>query len=83
VSTAQVTRVREVEVQALDAARLEPLIGPERMARYEAIAEATQALLAGRVVFNVNSTAPVGESPRCSRRCSRMVAGPVSTRAGS
>jgi trehalose synthase len=60
VSTAHVTRLREVDVQALDAARLEPLIGPERMARYEAIAEATQALLARRVVFNVNSTATGG-----------------------
>jgi trehalose synthase len=60
VSVVRATRLREVEVQALDAARLEPLIGFERMARYEAVAEATQALLAGRVVFNVNSTATGG-----------------------
>ena len=53
-------RLREVEVQALDAARLEPLIGQERMARYEAIAEATQTALAGRTVLNVNSTATGG-----------------------
>jgi trehalose synthase len=53
-------RLHEVEVQALDAARLEPLIGPERMARYEAIAEATQAVMAGRSVLNVNSTATGG-----------------------
>jgi trehalose synthase len=53
-------RLREVEVQALDAARLEPLIGPERMARYEAMAESTQALLDGRAVLNVNSTATGG-----------------------
>ncbi len=59
-STLQATRLREVEVQALDAARLEPLIGPERMAHYEAIAEATQGRLAGRAVFNVNSTAAGG-----------------------
>jgi trehalose synthase len=52
--------LREVEVQALDAARLEPLIGPERMARYEAIAEATEGVLAGRTVLNVNSTATGG-----------------------
>ena len=38
-------RLHEVDVQALDAARLEPLIGLERMARYEAVAEATQAAL--------------------------------------
>jgi trehalose synthase len=53
-------RLREVEVQALDAARLEPLIGPDRLARYEAIAEATQMRLAGRAVLNVNSTATGG-----------------------
>ncbi len=57
---ATAVRLREVEVQALDAARLEPLIGPERMARYEAIAERTQSLMAGRAVFNVNSTATGG-----------------------
>jgi len=53
-------RPREVEVQALDAARLEPLIGPDRLARYEAIAEATQTRLAGRAVLNINSTATGG-----------------------
>jgi trehalose synthase len=53
-------RLQEVEVQALDAARLEPLIGPDRLARYEAIAEATQTRLAGRAVLNVNSTATGG-----------------------
>ncbi len=59
-STLRAGRLREVEVQALDAARLEPLIGPERMARFEDIAEATQAELAGRTVLNVNSTATGG-----------------------
>src|SRR5438034_1829181 len=53
-------RVHEVEVQALDAARLEPLIGPDRMALYEDVAEATQAALGGRAVWNVNSTATGG-----------------------
>jgi trehalose synthase len=53
-------RLREVEVQALDAARLEPLIGPDRMALYEDVAEATQAALAGRAIWNVNSTATGG-----------------------
>jgi trehalose synthase len=53
------TRVgmQEVDVQALDAARLESLIGVERMARFEAVADAAQASLAGHVVLNVNSTA--------------------------
>ena len=53
-------RLREVEVQALDAARLEPLIGPDRMKRFEVIAETTRAALAGRAVLNVNSTAVGG-----------------------
>jgi len=54
------TRVHEVEVQALDAARLEPLIGPERMASFEATAEAARVGLTGRSVLNVNSTAVGG-----------------------
>lgn len=54
------TGIQEVAVQALDAARLEPLIGPDRTARYEAIAEATELLLGGRTVLNVNSTATGG-----------------------
>ena len=53
-------RLREVEVEALDAARLEPLIGPERMARFEQIADATQRTLAGRSVLSINSTATGG-----------------------
>ena len=55
-----VTRLQEVEVEALDAARLEPLIGPERMAQFERIADATQRALAGRAVLNINSTATGG-----------------------
>jgi trehalose synthase len=54
------TRLKEVEVQALDAARLESLIGPERMARFEAVADAAQAALAGHAVLNINSTATGG-----------------------
>ena len=50
----------EVEVQALDAARLEPLIGTERMARFEQTAEAARETLAGASVLNVNSTASGG-----------------------
>ena len=53
-------RLQEVEVQAIDAARLEPLIGAERMAQFEHAAEAAREALAGRSVWNVNSTAAGG-----------------------
>lgn len=53
-------RLREVTVQALDAERLAPLIGRERMERYEQAARTAREALAGRVVFNVNSTAAGG-----------------------
>jgi trehalose synthase len=53
-------RPREVELHPLDAARLEPLIGRERMARVEAALDATEATLAGRTVIKVNSTANGG-----------------------
>jgi trehalose synthase len=56
----QLSRLREVDVQALDAARLEPIIGPERMALFERVAEAAQATLAGSSVLNVNSTSVGG-----------------------
>lgn len=52
--------IEEVEIEALDPARLEPLIGRDRMERFERVAEAARANLAGRVVFNVNSTAVGG-----------------------
>jgi trehalose synthase len=54
------SKLREVDVQALDAARLEPLIGTERMAQFERVAEAAQTTLAGRSVLNINSTAAGG-----------------------
>ena len=53
-------RLQEVDVQALDAARLESLVGAERMARFEEVADAAQASLAGHAVLNVNSTATGG-----------------------
>jgi len=55
-----VSRLEEVEVEALDAARFEPLVGPERMAGFEAVAEETRERLGGRAVVNVNSTAVGG-----------------------
>ncbi|MBD0328823.1 MAG: glycosyltransferase [Thermoleophilia bacterium] len=59
-ATTMSTRLREVEVQALDPARLEPLVGPERMATFEATAARVRELLDGRMVLNVNSTAAGG-----------------------
>jgi trehalose synthase len=53
-------RLHEVEVQAIDAARLEPLIGTERMERFEQTAEAARETLQGSSVLNVNSTASGG-----------------------
>jgi trehalose synthase len=53
-------KLREVQVQALDAARLESLIGVERMERFERVADEAQATLAGHAVVNVNSTATGG-----------------------
>ena len=50
----------DVEVEALDAARFEPLVGSERAARFEAMAEATRERLGGRAVVSVNSTAVGG-----------------------
>jgi len=52
--------MREVAVQAIDAARLEPLIGAARMTEYLAEAERARALFAGRSVVSVNSTAAGG-----------------------
>jgi trehalose synthase len=53
-------RLHEVEVQAIDAARLEPLIGSERMAKFEQSAEIAREALADSSVLNVNSTGAGG-----------------------
>lgn len=52
--------MQEVAVQAIDAVRLAPLIGEQRMLAYERTADAARALLHGRAVVNVNSTAAGG-----------------------
>lgn len=52
--------MREVSVQAIDARRLEPLIGERRMAHYLAEAVEARRMLAGRSVISVNSTAAGG-----------------------
>jgi trehalose synthase len=54
------TRLQEVSVQALDPARLEPLIGEERMQRFEDAAEKARALVGKHSVLNINSTATGG-----------------------
>jgi trehalose synthase len=53
-------RLEEVQVPLLTPERLMPLIGPERAKRFDAIARAARAALAGRSVLNVNSTASGG-----------------------
>ena len=53
-------RLHEVDVQAIDAARLEPLIGIERMAQFEQTAEVAREALAGSSVLNLNSTGAGG-----------------------
>lgn len=53
-------RLHEVDIQAMDAAKLEPLIGAERMARFEQAAEVARETLAGSSVLNVNSTGAGG-----------------------
>jgi trehalose synthase len=52
--------VTGVEVRPLAPERLAPLIGPERAARFAEVAKTARALLDGRVVLNVNSTATGG-----------------------
>ena len=53
-------KLHEVDVQAIDAAKLEPLIGAERMAQFEQAAEVAREALAGSSVLNVNSTGAGG-----------------------
>jgi trehalose synthase len=52
--------MREVSVRAVPLGRLAGLLTPERAALLEAVAERTKVLLAGRTVWNVNSTAHGG-----------------------
>ena len=59
-SATATARVQEVGVEALEPARLEPLLGSERMRAFEQIADEAQAALAGRSVLNINSTAKGG-----------------------
>ncbi len=59
-SVGHVGGLEEVAVQPLDAARFEPLVGAERMAEFEAVADETRRRLAERAVVSVNSTAVGG-----------------------
>ncbi len=52
--------LQEVEVRALAPGRLGSLLGPERAQRFETTAATARALLEGRAVVNVNSTATGG-----------------------
>src|SRR4051794_10867608 len=52
--------LQEVQVGSISPAQLEPVIGPERMARFTAVGASARELLSGRVVLNVNSTAAGG-----------------------
>ena len=49
-------KLQTVEVTGMAPERLAPLIGPERAARFEAVAARSRALLGGRTVLNVSST---------------------------
>ena len=52
--------LQEVEVRAIAPGRLGSLLGPERAQRFETTAATARALLEGRAVVNVNSTATGG-----------------------
>src|SRR3954452_3727562 len=53
-------RLHEVEVQAIDPERLEPLIGAERMDQFEQAAQGARQTLGANSVWNINSTAAGG-----------------------
>src|SRR5689334_10226969 len=55
-----VSLVRAVEVPALPVSRLEPVIGASRLAELPRAAGQVRQMLAGRTVWNVNSTAAGG-----------------------
>lgn len=52
--------MREVDIEPLDPARLDPLIGPERAERFAGATKAARRALDGRRVVNVNSTSAGG-----------------------
>jgi trehalose synthase len=52
--------LREVVVEAAPAGQLAPLLGEERAAKFDALAQAARERLAGRTVVNLNSTASGG-----------------------
>ena len=59
--------VHAVEVPRLPVSRLEPVIGAPRYAELARAADQVRQVLAGRTIWNVNSTAAGGGSPRCCR----------------
>lgn len=54
------TTLERVPIEALSLDRLAPIIGPDRAAEFERTAAGARALLGGRRVVNVNSTAKGG-----------------------
>jgi trehalose synthase len=52
--------MQEIEIPAMSPERFRSILPPERFAEFEAGAEEARELLAGRVVWNVNSTARGG-----------------------
>lgn len=53
-------RLSEIQVDARSPEQLDKVVGPERAARFHAMAQTTRELLAGRAVINVSSTARGG-----------------------
>jgi trehalose synthase len=53
-------RLHEIEIQAIDVARLQPLIGDQRIAGFERAAELARETLGGSSVLNINSTGAGG-----------------------
>lgn len=53
-------KLAQIQVDARSPERLDKLVGPERAARFAAVAHETRELLAGRAVINVSSTARGG-----------------------
>jgi trehalose synthase len=52
--------MRQIDIQAAPLEMLAALLTPDRSERFEAAADRARALLAGRIVWNVNATAHGG-----------------------
>jgi trehalose synthase len=73
----------EVEVSRTSPERFRAILAPERYEQFERGMQHGRELLAGRVVWNINSTARGGAVSRsCWSRSFHTPAGPGLTRAG-